>query len=68
MFRERMAYWARILDLSAFTMNAVAVLASIKARSLLAGTYRNKATTPILNTDPRRDMAIAYTQLSRLNR
>ena len=68
MFRERIAYWTKILDLSALTMNAVTVLASIKASSLVAGTHRNKAATLALNSDRRRDMAIAYTQLSRLNR
>ena len=68
MFRDRLANWAKVLDLLTLTMNGVALLASFRASAVLPGVNRNRLTGPELNVDPRRNMAIAYTQVSRLNR
>jgi len=71
MFRDRIAYWARILDLFPSTWNRVAVLARVSGRSLLAGTYRSKPTAQT-SLDLRRDItivaAVAYAQPARFNR
>jgi hypothetical protein len=66
MFRYEIAHWARILF--ALTMNAVAVLATVRASALLSGSYRTRLTDPRMNLDLRPNMAIAYMQVSRLNR
>ena len=70
MFRERMAHWSKILDLFSCTMSAVAVLARIRARSLLTWTWTDRRVEIVAQPyiDTRRDMAIAYMQVSRLNR
>jgi hypothetical protein len=68
MFRERIAHWARLLDLFTCTMSTVIVLARVRAGSLLTETFRNGATATAPYVDTRRDMAIAYMQVSRLNR
>jgi len=68
MFRERIAHWARILDLLPTTINAVAVLARVKPASVPTRNYRSEMNVARIDNDPRREMAIAYTQMSRVNR
>jgi hypothetical protein len=68
MFRDRMAHWAKVLDLLTLTTNGVALLASFRASALLPGINRNRLTDPDLTIDQRRNLAIAYMQVSRLNR
>lgn len=68
MFRDRIAHWARILDLFTLATSTVTVLATVRASALLAGPYRSRVTVVEEGIDPRRNMAIAYTQLSKLNR
>ncbi len=68
MFRERVAHWARILDFLPTAINTVAVLTRVKAASGLVQIYRSGVTAPQVSSDPRREMAIAHVQVSRLNR
>lgn len=68
MFRERIADWSKTLDLFSCTMNTVVVLVRVRARSLLARTDASAETLAQPYVDTRRDMAIAYMQVSRLNR
>ena len=68
MFRDRIAHWAKVLDLLTLTTNGVAVLASFRASALLPRINRNRLTGPELTVDQRRNLAIAYMQVSRLNR
>jgi hypothetical protein len=66
MFRYEIAHWAKIL--STLTMNTLAVLAAVRASALLAVSYRSRPIGPEAKIDPRPNMAIAYVQVSRLNR
>ena len=71
MFRERIAYWAGILDLHPSKWSTVAVLARVSG-SLLAGIYRSKPPVVQTSFDPKNDIAvvtaIAYVQPARFNR
>jgi len=70
MFRDRMANWARMLDVFACTMSTFAVLARAWTGALFAGSYRSKAASAQAHIDRRQEMAVAmaYMQMSRLNR
>ena len=66
MFRYGITDLAGILF--TLTMNGVALLASLRTSALLLGSHRSRLTRPEVNIVPRPDMAIAYMQVSRLNR
>jgi hypothetical protein len=69
MFRDRIAHWAKVLDLLTLTTNGVALLASFRASALLPGINRSRLEPGSgLTLDQRRNQAIAYMQVSRLNR
>lgn len=70
MFRDRMANWARMLDLFACTMSTFAVLARVRAGGLFGGSDRSTAAVAQTHIDRLQDMAIAtaYVQRSSLNR
>ena len=68
MFRERIAHWTRILDILPVTINSVAVLSKLKMASLNAGIHRSDVAVAQIERDARREMAMAYVQVSRLNR
>jgi hypothetical protein len=70
MFRDRMANWARMLDVFACTMSTFAVLARVKAGALFVGGHRNRAVPVQKHINPRQEVAVAmaYMQMSRLNR
>jgi hypothetical protein len=68
MFRERIAHWTRILDILPVTIKSIAVLSKLKIASRSAGTYRSDMTVVQIERDARREMAMAYAQMSRLNR
>jgi len=68
MFRYEIAHWAKIL--STLTMNTLAALAAVRASVLFTGSYRSRPIGPEAKIDPRPNMALAlaYAQVSRLNR
>jgi len=66
MFRYEIAHWAKIL--STLTMSTLAVLAAVRASALLTASYRSRPIGPEAKIEPRPNMAIAYMQVSRLNR
>jgi hypothetical protein len=68
MFRERIAHWAKVLDLLTVAADGVAVLAAFRASALLPRVSRLQRNQPLSGIDPRTNMAIAYMQVSRLNR
>ena len=69
MFRDRIIYWARILNLFTSTMGTFVVLARARVSPLMfTRTYQDKAATHQMNVNLQRDHAIAYMQISRLNR
>jgi hypothetical protein len=70
MFRDRMANWARMLDVFACAMSTFAVLARVRGGALFVGNYRNRAAPVQTHINPRQEVALAmaYMQMSRLNR
>ena len=69
MFRERIVNWARILNLFTCTMGTFVVLARARVSPLMfARTYQGKAGAHQMNINLQRHQAIAYVQISRLNR
>jgi hypothetical protein len=70
MFRDRMANWARMLDVVACAMSPFAVLARARTGALFGGSYRSRAAPAQTYIDRRQEMAMAmaYMQISRLNR
>jgi hypothetical protein len=70
MFRDRMANWARMLDVFACAMSTFAVLARARTGALIGASYRSKAAPTQTHIDRRQEMAvaIAHMQMSRLNR
>ena len=69
MFRERILHWTRMLDLFTCTMSTLVVLARVRAGPLLfARTHLANAATRQTNANLQHNQAIAYMQISRLNR
>ena len=68
MFRERIANWGKILDLLPTTINGIVVLAKLKIPSLPARADQSWIPSTRIDNDPRREIAIAYSQMSRFNR
>ena len=69
MFRDRIIYWARILNLFTSTMGTFVVLARARVGPLMfAKAYHGNAATPQMTVNLQCDQGIAYMQISRLNR
>jgi hypothetical protein len=69
MFRERILHWTRILDVFTCTMSTLVVLARTRAGPLLfARTHLGNTATRQTNANLQHNQAIAYMQISRLNR
>ena len=69
MFRDRMVHWARLVDSFTCTMNTAMVLAKSRFNVLLlSNTPQRPAPMRRAPVDPALDMAVAYAQISRLNR
>ena len=69
MFRERLVNWARMLNLFTCTMGTLVVLARARVGPLMfAKAYHGNAAAHQMNINLRRDQAIAYMHISRLNR
>jgi hypothetical protein len=70
MFRDKMANWARMLDLFAYTMSTFAVLARVRTATLLDRGYRIRVAPAQTHIDRRQEMAVtmAHVQMSTLNR
>ena len=68
MFQDRIIHWTKIFDLFMFTKNTAIVLAKKRTGTLFARTHQSSMQTLKLNMDPRREMANAQVQISRLNR
>jgi len=69
MFRDRMLHWSKLLDSFTYTLNTAMVLAKNRVNALL---FFNIPQRPVSmgrrTVDPSLDMAVAYVQISRLNR
>ena len=69
MFQDRIIHWTKIIDLFMFTKNTAIALARKRTGTLLfARTHQSRMQTLKLDMDPRRDIANAHVQISRLNR
>ena len=68
MFQDRIIHWTKIFDLFMFTKNTAIVLAKKRTGTLFARNHQSRMHTLKLNMDPRREMANAQVQISRLNR
>ena len=69
MFQDRIIHWTKIFDLFMFTKNTAIALAKKRTGTVLfARTHERRMQTLELNMDPRRDIANAHVQISRLNR
>jgi len=69
MFRERMLHWAKLMDSFTCTMNTAMVLAKRRVNAFLfANTPQRPVPMHRATADPTLDMALAYVQISRLNR
>jgi hypothetical protein len=69
MFRDRMLHWAKLLDGVTCTMNTTVILAKTRLALLFIHTAPRSVRVPRTNDpDPRLAVAVAYVQISRLNR
>jgi hypothetical protein len=68
MFRDRIAEWASLLDLITCKISTVVVMTRVRPGLLPSRNYRSTVSVIHINSDPRREMAYAYAQLSRVNR
>jgi len=69
MFQDRIIHWTKIFDLFMFMKNTAIVLAKKRTGTLLfASNHQSRMQTLKMNMDPRRDIANAHVQISRLNR